>query len=172
MNTTISQINAEIAKRLAGKVVANNVALNFLLKSQEAVISLISWMENFKQELSSAGQSLPTEVWLLVCSCVRRFFQQLVNVRAPASASSDDAAVQTGAYIWAIAQTRRVSNEFISLQWCSHSSIAGIINYHVFKFMVPLSSHFLLKKEIVSLRKADKDRQSRVVKTNHEVSEV
>ena len=88
MNTVISRINAEIGQRLAGIIVANTVALNFLLKSQEAVLSLVSWMENFQQELSSAGQSSPKEAWLLVCSCVRGFFQQLEKVRAPAAASS------------------------------------------------------------------------------------
>ena len=77
MNTVISRINAEIGQRLAGNIVANTVALFFLLKSQEAVLSLVSWMENFQQELSSAGQSSPKEAWLLVCSCVRGFFQQL-----------------------------------------------------------------------------------------------
>ena len=35
---------------------------------------------------------------------------------------------------------------FISVQWRSHSSIAGIVNYHVFKFMVPLSAHLVLKE--------------------------
>ena len=48
---------------------------------------------------------------------------------------------------------------FISVQWRSHSSIAGIVNYHVFKFMVPLSAHLVLKEEIASLRKTGKDRQ-------------
>ena len=44
-------------------------------------------------------------------------------------------------------------------QWWSHSSIAGIIKYHVFKFIVPLSAHLVLKDEIASLSKTDKDRQ-------------
>ena len=61
MTTTVSRITAEISQRLAGNVVANTVALNFLLKSQEVVLSLISWMENFHQELSSAGQSSTKE---------------------------------------------------------------------------------------------------------------
>ena len=32
------------------------------------------------------------------------------------------------------------------------------MNYHVFKFMVPLSTHTLLKEGVLSLRKLDKDR--------------
>ena len=158
MSNTVSRLNAEITQRLAGNIVANSVALNVLMKSQEAVLSLISWMDNFQQELSSAGQSSPKEAWLLVCSCVRGFFQQLEKVRAPASASSDDAAVRAGSYILTMAQARQVSNDFMAAQWRSHASIVEIINYHVFKFMVPLSAHTLLKEEVLSLRKLDKDR--------------
>ena len=135
------------------------------------MLSLVSWMENFQQELSSTGQSSPKEVWLLVCSCVRGFFQQLEKVRAPATASSDDPAVQAGAYLWALTQSHRVCHEFMSVQWRSHSSITGIINYHVFKSMVPLSAHLVLKEELASLREKYNDRQielskmlSRVVK--------
>ena len=97
MNTTISRINTEIGQRLLGNVVANSVALNFLLKSQEALLSLVLWMKNFQQKLSSVGQSSPKEAWLLVCSCVRAFFQQLEKVRVPVAASSDDSAMQVGA---------------------------------------------------------------------------
>ena len=123
-------------------------------------LSLISWMENFQQELLSAGQSSPKEAWLLFCSCVRGFFQQLEKVRSPASASSDDLSAQTGAYLWEMAQTHRVSQEFMAAQWRSHSSIAGIINYHVFKFMVPLSAHVALKEEIAVLKNKDKERHA------------
>ena len=46
----------------------------------------------------------------------------------------------------------------MAAQWRSHSSIVGIINYHVFKFMVPLSAHVALKEEIVALENKDKER--------------
>ena len=65
------------------------------------------------------------------CVLVCVFFQQLEKVRAPAAASSDDLAVQAGAYLWAMTQSHRVCQEFMSAQWRLHSSIAGIINYHV-----------------------------------------
>ena len=58
-----------------------------------------------------------------------------------------------------MAQSHRVRQELMSAQWCLHYSIVRIINYHVFKFMVPLSSHLVLKEGITSLRKTDKDRQ-------------
>ena len=115
-------------------------------------------MENFQQELSSAGQSSTKEAWLLVCSCVRSFSQQLEKVRSPASASSDDPSALAGANLWAMVQTHRVLQEFMASQLRSHSSIAGIINYHVFKIMVPLSAHSALKEEIVVLKNKDKER--------------
>ena len=86
------------------------------------------------------------------------------KVRAPTSTSSDDATVREGSYIWAMAQAHRVSNDFMAAQWRYHASIAGIINYHVFQFMVPLSAHTLLKEKIFSLRKLDKDRQMELSK--------
>ena len=59
-----------------------------------------------------------------------------------------------------MAQTYRVSQEFMVSQWRSRSSIAGIINYHIFKFMVPLSAHSALKEEISVLKNKDKERHT------------
>ena len=92
------------------------------------------------------GQSSPKEAWLLVYSCMRSYFKQLQKIRAPPITSSEDSTAQAGAYIWAMSQTHRVSQEFMSCQWRSHSSIARIITYYVFKFMVPLSLHNMLKE--------------------------
>ena len=57
-----------------------------------------------------------------------------------------------------------MSQEFMSYQWCLHSSIAGIINYHIFKFMVSLSSHTTLKNKLATVRKLEKDRQVELAK--------
>ena len=54
-------------------------------------------------------------------------------------------------------QTHRVLQEFMASQLRSHSSIAGIINYHVFKIMVPLSAHSALKEEIAVFKNKDKE---------------
>ena len=64
------------------------------------------------------------------------------------------------ALIFGMAHTHRVPHECMFLQWRSHSSIAGIINYHVFKFMVPLSDHSVLKEELAALRNKDKERHA------------
>ena len=95
---------------------------------------------------------------------MRGYFQQLEIVRSPAAASSEDSTAEAGAYIWAMAQAHRVSQEFMSCQWRSHFSIAGIINYHVFKFMVPLSAHNLLKEELSAVKKLERERQVELAK--------
>ena len=62
----------------------------------------------------------------------------------------------------------------MSCQWRSHSSITGIINYHVLKLVVTLSTHNLPKDELAVVRKSEKERQfelaklaSRVLKLEH-----
>ena len=56
----------------------------------------------------------------------------------------------------------------MSYQLRSHSLIVGIINYNVFRFMVPLSSHMVLKEEPVNVRKVKKDIQAELFKiTTH-----
>lgn len=128
------------------------------------MLSNVSWMENFQGELSSVGQSSPKEAWILVCSYVRGYFQQLGKVHDCVAISSKDSTAQTWSYIWAITQIHRMSQEFMSYQWCLHSSIAGIINYHIFKFMVSLSSHTTLKNKLATVRKLEKDRQVELAK--------
>ena len=63
-------------------------------------------------------------------------------------------------YLWAMTQTHWVSQDFMASQWRSHSSIAGIIDYHIFKFMVSLSVHSACKEELVVLRNKDKERHA------------
>ena len=79
-------------------------------------------------------------------------------MRAPATASSEDSTAKAGVYIWDMAQTHRVSQEFMACRWISHSSIADIINYHVFKFIVPLSEKKLLKEELAAVKKLENER--------------
>ena len=60
---------------------------------------------------------------------------------------------RAGSYIWAMAQSYRISSEFMSHRWREHPVVTGVINYHLFCFMVPLTLHNKLKAEIVSLGK-------------------
>ena len=167
MSNTVAKVTADMAQRLAGTMIAHNVAANFLLKSQQVIFSLLTWMDNFHQELQSGGQSSSKDAWLLVCSCVRGFFKELSKVRAPAAVASSyqsDDAAKAGSYIWAMAQSHRVAQDFMSHHWREHSAIAGVINYHLFKFMTPSSTHNLLKEEVASLKRLDREKQAEISK--------
>ena len=158
----ISILSSDITRNLSGSIVANTVALNCLLQSRSIVESLINWMESFYQELRYAGQSSAKNTWLLVFSCVRGYFAELKKVRATAfevfSHAGDDYMV-AGVYLWTTFQSHRVSGEFISQNWREHASIAGIINYHIFSFTVPLSAHKLMQNEISTLKAKDNEHQ-------------
>ena len=61
-------------------------------------------------------------------------------------------------------QARRITQDFISHRWKEHPSISGVINYHLFRFMVPLSTHNKLKEEVDVLKRADISRKSEISK--------
>ena len=76
-----------------------------------------------------------------MCSCVRYYFKELRKVRAPAQAASNMSSQmeRAGSYIWAMAQSYRISSEFMSRHWREHQAVVGVINYHLLRFMVPLT---------------------------------
>ena len=130
------------------------LAQNFLLKSRVTIDSMITWMNNFFQELVSTG-SPSKDAWLLVCSCIRCFFKELRKVRAPAMKAANmlDPLDRAGAYLWAIAQAHRVADVFTKHQWREHPAISGAINYHLFRHSATSSQHKMLQDEVATLRK-------------------
>jgi len=71
---------------------------------------------------------------------------------------------RAGTYLWAMVQSHRITQDFISHRWREHPSIAGVINYHLFRFMVPLSTYNKLKEEVAVLKKNEVNRQSELSK--------
>ena len=61
-------------------------------------------------------------------------------------------------------QARWITQDLISHRWREHPSIAGVINYYLFRFMVPLSTHNKLKDEVATLKRAKISRQSVILK--------
>ena len=49
--------------------------------------------------------------------------------------------------LWVLAHSHRVSSEFVCHRWREHMAVAGVINYHLFRFMVPLSLLHKFKTE-------------------------
>ena len=155
INNSFNSITSDISSCLSGRPVALMVANTFLLNSKAAIDSMLTWMESFPQELKAGGQSDASEAWFLVCSCIRGYFKELRKVRAPTQVASNMSSVtdRAGTYLWAMVQSHRITQDFISHRWREHSSITGVINYHLFRFMMLLSTHNRLKEEVAVLKK-------------------
>ena len=52
----------------------------------------------------------------------------------------------------------------MSHRWREHPAVAGVINYHLFRFMVPLTLHNKLKAKVLSLHKDLNKRQGELSK--------
>ena len=66
-----------------------------------------------------------------------------------------------------MAQSHHVSSEFVSHWWGEHPVAAGVINYHFFLSMVPISLHQKLKAEVDILHKLLNERQTDNFKLLH-----
>ena len=143
-----------------GIPVALMLANTFLFNNKSSIESLLTWMDSFFHELQ-AGDSSSKDAWLLVCSCKRYLFKELRKIRSSDQAASDmSSPVEcAGAYIWSMYQSHRIYSDFTSHRWHEHSAVTGVINYHLFRFIVPLTLHNKLKSEITSLQMNVKDRQ-------------
>ena len=71
---------------------------------------------------------------------------------------------RAGTYLWAMIQAHRITQEFNFHRWREHLSIAGVINYHLFRFNVPLSVYNKLKGGLSLLKKNEFNRQSELSK--------
>ena len=168
MDNVVDSITSDVSACLHSSPVALMLANTLLVQSKSIVDSLLTWIESFYQELKMGSHSSPKDAWLLVCSCVRAYFKTLRKVRAPAQAASNMSSKmdRAGAYLWAIAQSHRVSRVFVLHRWREHPVVAGVINFHLFRFMVPLAAHKQLQQELESIKKLDKERQAEISKNS------
>ena len=96
------------------------------------------------------GQSSAKGAWLLVCFCVQCYFNKLRKVRDPTQTASNmsSASDRAGITLWVLEQSHRVLSEFVPHRWREHPVVASVINYHLFRFMVPLTLHHKLKADV------------------------
>ena len=94
------------------------------------------------------------------------YFKAFCKIRAPVQAASNMylQSDRTGAYLWFIAQSHRVSRVFVGHRWREHPAVSGVINYHLFRCMVPLNSHNKLRVEFEAMKKLDTYRQAEISK--------
>ena len=165
LDNIVNSISADILSSLAGTLLASILAQNFLLKSRSTIDSIITWMDNFYQELVST-EAPSKDSWLLVCSCIRCFFNVLRKIRDHAMkvANMQDPLDRAGTYLWAMAQVHCVAGEFIKHQWREHPAISGAINYHMFRHSATSSQHKLLQDEVTTLKKCLKENKSELSK--------
>lgn len=64
---------------------------------------------------------------------------------------------RTGSHLWAMSQSHRITQEFISHRWREYPSVAELIDYHLFRFTVPFSMFKKLNDEVIIIKRAEKD---------------
>ena len=166
IDNIFDSISSDITSCHSSFFVALMLANTLLVQSKAIIHSLLTWIESFYQKLQAGDQSSPKYTWLLVCSCVHYYTKALHKFRAPTQVASNMSSQfdRAGAYFWAISQSHRVPRVFVAHRWREHPAVSGVINYHLFRFVVPLNAHNRLKLEFEAMKKLDKDRQAEISK--------
>ena len=80
MTNITSSINDNITSRLSTIPVASVLAHTFLIRSSQAIYSLLIWIDHLYLEIQAVGQSSSDTAWHLICFYIRYFFKELRNV--------------------------------------------------------------------------------------------
>ena len=162
MNDSFNSITSDISSCLAGRPITLMVTNTLLLNSKTAIDSILTWMESLFQELKARGQLDASKAWFFVFSCIHMYFKELRKVCDPAQVASSMSSPTdcAGTYLWVMIQARIITQDIISHRWREHSSILGVIYYHLFRFMFPLRTHNKLTEEVSVLKKNEFNRQS------------
>jgi len=74
-----------------------------------------------------------------------------------------------GVHLLSLVQSHQVSADVVAHSWREHPSITGMINYHLFRFMVPLSAFEIEKASIMNLTKLVRDQQGGITKLTNRI---
>ena len=134
---------------------AAKLATEMLLQTQVFANELCSWVDSFYMELINTSQVPANEAWLLVASCLRKFFEVLRKHRAPAdrAASKMDQSTRTTAYLWAMVQVHQELKLIRYHNFRGHPAVAPVITLHVFKTRVTNTAFRSASDAIKSLEK-------------------
>jgi hypothetical protein len=135
---------------------AKLVAQTMLTTSVAFVEAVSAFLSNFYAELiNDENRTGPTEAWILVCSIVRRVFDDIAVHRGRASfvdyRNNEKGHIATQ-YVWASLQAQRIMAEYTTHEFRHHPSIAPIINYHLYTHRVPWTHFIKLKKEVADVK--------------------
>jgi len=134
---------------------AAKLATEMLYQTQVFLNELCGWVDSFYLELIKTSQVPPGEAWVLVASCLRKFFEVLRKCCAPAdhAASKMDNATRTTAYLWSMIQVHRELKSIRGHNFRGHPAVAPVITLHVFKTRVTSSAFDKLAETLRSLEK-------------------
>lgn len=118
---------------------ASKLATNMLYQTQVFINDLCGWVDSFYFELMKTSQVPPNEAWILVASCLRKFFEVFCKFRAPADCANS-----------------KLDN---SHNFRGHPAVAPAITLHVFKIRVTLSAFDKLAESLRSMEKKISDLQ-------------
>ena len=102
------------------------------------ICQMCTFITDFVQEMVSTAESPIDEAWDLVSACVRKIFDELRRVRAPASNAMVEVnpVTKCALYLWCLIQANRVQKEFLDTRFRNHPTIAPVIILHVFRTRV------------------------------------
>jgi hypothetical protein len=145
---------------------AAKLATEMLMQTQVFANELCSWVDAFYMELINTSHVPAAEAWLLVTSCLRKFFEVLRKHRAPAdrAASKMDHSTRTIAYLWAMVQVHQELKLIRQHNFRGHPAVAPVITLHVFKTRVTHTAFKTATESIKSLEKKFSDVQKIMIK--------
>ena len=148
VSTKASSLKLEI-RRTLGNSKGAELALAFLNESQQCFNEFVNWTEDFFLELKAISDVSDDDAWTLVLECWLAFFRDLRMVRSECSSislngvdpMSDERRKIVAQYIWTMARSIKIQQDYREALFRNHPSIATVINYHLFQHRVPLTKY-------------------------------
>ena len=148
VSTKASSLKLEI-RRTLGNSKGAELALAYLNESHQCFNEFVNWTEDFFLELKAISDVSDDDAWTLVLECWLAFFRDLRMVRSECSSislngvdpMSDERRKIVAQYIWTMARSIKIQQDYREALFRNHPSIATVINYHLFQHRVPLTKY-------------------------------
>ena len=136
-----------------------DLAKRYLDASQKCFGKFVLWTEKFYKEICATSKVEAKDAWYCLLECWMGFFHDLRRVRvdcasvSPAGLAPGSAARKgvVARYIYTMGKAIQIQNAYIEKGFRNHTTIASVINYHLFKHRAPLSMFTSLDKSIKDL---------------------
>ena len=144
-----------------------NLVLTMRAEAVDFWSGLVTFLDEFRNEMVLDYGVPPQEAWYLCTSCFRHMIDMMQKVRAVArdASAAEDPRLQCGSMIWAALSCLRVQRELLDAKFRSHLALAPIINLHLFRNRVN-------KEDVTALEAKLKDVDHRLKATQKELGTV